>query len=287
MIFYTSDLERLRIFSNGNVGINTGATDAGFRLDVNGTARVQGILTTTADLSVQGFMTVGTGGGNVSSNIAMGYRAGVSNSTGTGNVFLGRIAGELNSSGTQNTNVGFGTGAKNTISSSNTNIGFGAGSENTGSSNTNVGVNTLFYQTTGSSNIALGSNAGVKIADGTTNLTIANSSIFIGASTQANANSQTNQIVIGTSETGLGSNTTIIGNSSTILTALRGAVITGGTSVNASAQLQVDSTVRGFLPPRMTTTQKNAISSPATGLVVYDTTLNQISYYNGTTWTNI
>jgi hypothetical protein len=63
--------------------------------------------------------------------------------------------------------------------------------------------------------------------------------------------------------------------------------INTGTSVNASAQLQVDSTVRGFLPPRMTTTQKNAISSPATGLQVYDTTLNQISYYNGTTWTNI
>jgi hypothetical protein len=37
----------------------------------------------------------------------------------------------------------------------------------------------------------------------------------------------------------------------------------------------------------MTTTQKNAIASPATGLQVYDTTLNQMSYYNGTTWTNI
>jgi hypothetical protein len=58
-------------------------------------------------------------------------------------------------------------------------------------------------------------------------------------------------------------------------------------SPNTSAQLQADSTTKGFLPPRMTTTQKNAISSPATGLQVYDTTLNQMSYYNGTTWTNI
>jgi hypothetical protein len=69
-----------------------------------------------------------------------------------------------------------------------------------------------------------------------------------------------------------------------------GGTIIGGTSrndLNASAQLQVQSTTKGFLPPRMTTTQKNAIASPATGLQVYDTTLNQMSYYNGTTWTNI
>jgi hypothetical protein len=62
----------------------------------------------------------------------------------------------------------------------------------------------------------------------------------------------------------------------------------GGTDIsNASAQVEVNSTTKGFLPPRMTTTQKNAIASPATGLQVFDTTLNQMSYYNGTTWTNI
>jgi hypothetical protein len=59
------------------------------------------------------------------------------------------------------------------------------------------------------------------------------------------------------------------------------------TTINSSAILQAESTTKGFLPPRMTTTQKNAIASPATGLQVYDTTLNQMSYYNGTTWTNI
>ncbi len=59
----------------------------------------------------------------------------------------------------------------------------------------------------------------------------------------------------------------------------------GGTFTDiASARLAVNSTTQGFLPPRMTTTQKNAIASPATGLMVYDTTLNLISVYNGTTW---
>lgn len=59
------------------------------------------------------------------------------------------------------------------------------------------------------------------------------------------------------------------------------------TSVNASAILQSDSTTKGFLPPRMTTTQKNAIATPAAGLVVYDTTTNKLCCYNGTTWNDL
>jgi hypothetical protein len=58
-----------------------------------------------------------------------------------------------------------------------------------------------------------------------------------------------------------------------------------GTAVNnASAILEINSTDKGVLPPRMTTTQKLAIASPATGLEVFDTTLNAPQYYNGTAW---
>jgi len=63
-------------------------------------------------------------------------------------------------------------------------------------------------------------------------------------------------------------------------------LIVGTTSVNASAILQADSTTKGFLPPRMTTTQKNAIATPAAGLVVYDTTLNKLCVYT-TAWETI
>jgi hypothetical protein len=56
------------------------------------------------------------------------------------------------------------------------------------------------------------------------------------------------------------------------------------TSVNASAVLQADSTTQGFLMPRMTTTQRDAISTPATGLQIYNTTTNLVNYYNGTVW---
>jgi len=43
-IIRTNSVERIRFFGGGNVGINTGATDAGYRLDVNGTARIQNKL---------------------------------------------------------------------------------------------------------------------------------------------------------------------------------------------------------------------------------------------------
>lgn len=53
-----------------------------------------------------------------------------------------------------------------------------------------------------------------------------------------------------------------------------------------SAMLEVQSTTKGFLPPRMTTAQKNAIATPAAGLMVYDTTLNKLCVYT-TAWETI
>lgn len=58
----------------------------------------------------------------------------------------------------------------------------------------------------------------------------------------------------------------------------------GTTSVAASSILDMVSTTKGMLPPRMTTTQRDAISSPATGLTIYNTTSNQMNVYNGTAW---
>lgn len=51
--------------------------------------------------------------------------------------------------------------------------------------------------------------------------------------------------------------------------------------------LDITSTTKGLLIPRMTTTNRTAITSPATGLTVYDTDLNLFYYYNGSTWTAI
>jgi hypothetical protein len=60
-----------------------------------------------------------------------------------------------------------------------------------------------------------------------------------------------------------------------------------GTTANASALLDVQSTTKGVCMPNMTTTQKNAIASPAAGLMVFDTTLSKLSVYSGVAWETI
>jgi hypothetical protein len=69
-----------------------------------------------------------------------------------------------------------------------------------------------------------------------------------------------------------------------ILNSIGNNVVVGGTSSNSSALLQLTSTSKGFLKPKMTNTQMLAIASPSTGLEVFNTTTNQSYFYNGTIW---
>ncbi|HEX3166380.1 MAG TPA: hypothetical protein VHQ93_08945 [Chitinophagaceae bacterium] len=64
------------------------------------------------------------------------------------------------------------------------------------------------------------------------------------------------------------------------------ALNTNGASADASAMLDVSSTSKGFLPPRMTTIQRTGISSPANGLMVFDTDTKTYWYFS-TTWKEI
>ena len=61
------------------------------------------------------------------------------------------------------------------------------------------------------------------------------------------------------------------------------------TNIHPSAQLDVSSTSKGLLPPRMIESQRNAIATPAAGLVVWCSdcgTSGQLQVYNGSAWTN-
>jgi hypothetical protein len=62
-------------------------------------------------------------------------------------------------------------------------------------------------------------------------------------------------------------------------------VTTDGSSADGSAMLEVKSDDKGFLPPRMTENQRDGISDPATGLIIYQTNGTAGLYeYNGTAW---
>ncbi len=62
------------------------------------------------------------------------------------------------------------------------------------------------------------------------------------------------------------------------------AINTNGTNPDGSAMLDVKSNDKGVLIPRMTQTQMEGITSPATGLSVYNTDVNAVCYFNGTSW---
>jgi uncharacterized protein (TIGR02145 family) len=58
----------------------------------------------------------------------------------------------------------------------------------------------------------------------------------------------------------------------------------GTVNPNTSAKLDVESTTQGFLPPRLTTAQRDVIVNPAVGLIIYNTTTNCLNFYVGSGW---
>lgn len=256
----TNSAERMRVAASGNVLINT-TTDAGFRLDVNGTARVQGNATLANTFITASGAQLGVG----TSSVNAYYRAGVSGNIGTTGLIV--LSSDISGTGTP---VYLERTASLFNVFSTLPIAFSVGSERMRifSSTGNVGINT-----TTDAGFRLDVNGTARVS-GT--ITI-NDFVF---------NGNTN---IGFFRTANDWNFYNISNGSVkyrITGASQGFGISdnGYDTVAASAMLQVNSTTKGFLPPRMTTTQKNAIASPAAGLMVYDTTLNVISYYNGSMW---
>lgn len=92
------------------------------------------------------------------------------------------------------------------------------------------------------------------------------------------------------SSTGVGNNIVFLTGQTT--PAVRATIDTNGNlglgaTANASAILDAQSTTKGVRMPNMTTTQKNAIASPAAGLMVFDTTLAKLCVYSGAAWQTI
>ncbi|MEY3402905.1 MAG: YapH protein, partial [Cyanobacteriota bacterium] len=175
----------------------------------------------------------------VQDNIIIGLNAGTQvdfsdSLSGFGNIFIGDDAGRYNTSGYGNVFQGVNAGGANTIGNLNTFIGGGAGFTNTtGDYNVFQGYWAGAFNTNGSNNVAIGDNAGAYYGAGFVNSNFDNS-ILIGSKTKTGGASQTNQIVIGYEALGLGSNTTVIGNSGTTQTHVHGGLTIGSTTAPAS-----------------------------------------------------
>jgi hypothetical protein len=156
-------------------------------------------ITTSADASISG-LTVGKGGGAVSTNAtvggltanttgtrntsfgvgslattstandstAVGWNA-LNLNTGTQNTAVGRSALESNSSGTYNVAIGFQSLVLNTTASNNTAVGYQAGYSNNGSAQTFVGYQAGYAVTSGTYNCYVGYGAGVAATTGSYN----------------------------------------------------------------------------------------------------------------------
>ena len=112
-------------------------------------------------------------------------------------------------------------------------------------------------------------------------------SSYGAVTTHASAIEHNNGVLQFACNTGLTPNSGFTPNWMLALNGSTSNVGVGTTTPNASAMLDVSSTTKGFAPPRMTTTQRDAIASPMAGLMLYNTTDNKLQCYNGTIWNDL
>jgi hypothetical protein len=263
--------EALRIASTTrNVLINT-TTDAGFKLDVNGTARVKDAgseLTITSPLSAIApviFTTKGASGG---------YRGGYNFKGGYGGT-AGNTILIIDTGNTDATSRGgFGNFVFNDLASAKFTI------DNTQSGGRNAGLRLRgnFANTSTEYNgIDFNAYTGTDIGG------------FIGSQRNtATSGFGADIVVLATLDSGPSTYLEVarfIGRYNSFY------VGTDKTLAVASAKMQIESTTQGFLPPRMTGAQAELISSPAEGLMVYATNGTGVTItskgwwgYDGATW---
>jgi len=246
--------ELMRINASGNVLINT-TTDAGFRLDVNGNTRINGDI--TAIRVVSSILRDGNNNAYINNSLI--------NIATTNLAIGGTTVGEFTFT-TKTSGGKYVFNNANVLINTTTDAGYKLdvnGTARVKGTGTTSATTALTVQNSSNSNLLQMRDDGVMLvrSNDAIRTGVTNSIYYLDLGRIVVRNGD----ALGGSQMQIGSNLVPVD----------------------SAVLDLNSTTRGFLPPRMTTTQKNAIASPATGLQVYDTTLNQMSYYNGTTWTNI
>ena len=230
LIFRSNNSERMRIDSSGKVGIGT--TSPSQALDVVGK-----ISLNDGGSSVY----VGTSAGlnddaSANSNTGIGHQVLYTNTTGSANAATGYRALYANTIGANNVANGYEALRRNVGSAHNTAIGFRAlfNYAQTGGNTYHVAIGAhAFNNLTGASyaSISIGANSGLYIASsGTTALTNALNSTYIGYGTRALNDNANNETVIGAGAVGHGVNSITLGNTGVVKTIMRGKVGIGTTS---------------------------------------------------------
>jgi len=243
--------------------------------------------------NISGAYNIGIGEGvlansrTASYNTVMGWHS-LFNSTGNFNTVMGYGSMSNNTTGENNSSIGVGALNLNKTGNNNTSLGAGSLMANlSADNNVAVGLNALAYNTVGYSNTAIGTKAGYANIDGNRNTAIGDSAFLSGTGFS-------NITAIGYNAQVTASNTIQLGNNEITDVKTSGVITTRGigigTKSNTSAALEVNSTSQGFLPPRMTAAQRDIISTPVAGLVVWCTNCaeyGELQVYNGNTWTNM
>jgi len=229
---------------------------------------------------------------NVGGCVAVGYNA-LNLATGGFNIGIGWKALAATTTGSSNTVIGYQAMNVADTTDDNTIIGYKAFKGNkTGAGCTVVGSNSLAHDiTTGSpnDNTVVGNNSATVNTTGSQN-TVVGAQAFntnIAGSNNTILGHGANVTVDGLSNaTAIGFNA-VVGASNMIALGNGASVVIGSPAAQASAILDLESTTQGFLPPRMTTVERNAIALPSEGLTIYDSTLHEPAFFNGTAWTPI
>ncbi len=230
--------ESMRIIDSGNVGIGTSLPKnslevAGGNIGIGTAYSLVGINSTNTILTMR----------TDTSSIYVGWQAGASTTLGgLQNAAVGFDALNSVTTGNQNSAMGVEALFKNT-GSNNTAMGFNSlAAVSSGGSNTAVG-NLALTNSTGSNNTALGFDAGQLTGGGASN------SLFLGYSTNPLNNNDTNEVVIGYTVTGNGSNTVTLGNNSIVSTILQGNIGVGTFAPNGKLIVSGGNVGIGSLTP--------------------------------------
>jgi hypothetical protein len=288
--------------TNNRLGIGTNAP--AYRLDVTGTARVSDALTISKNQNAATDVIVS----NTTSGTASMTRVRViSSGAGPEGSLFSTSAGYTAYGAIVANSVGLYTNAASglVLVTENNNIKFatGAGAGNSVKATITNAGRLLLGTTTEGTNI-LEVNGNISATSMSRNVTNNFITLFGGTTFQTGAYFQMTGSTYGT-DPGASSASFVIGNLSTSAFELvtydavstwtrrlklfgnTGNILIGTGSDITSSVFQISSTTQGFLPPRMTTTQKNAIGTPAAGLMVFDTTLAKLCVYSGSAWETI